>query len=61
MRVQTNLKSGSAVDAAWKFVVDTGENIVGFVKDAEYQAADLTNSVISAADSLWQGFAGLFR
>jgi hypothetical protein len=61
MKVSTGVKSGSAVDSAWQFVVDTGDNIVGFVKDAEVQATDLTQSVFTAADNLWQGFVGLFR
>ena len=61
MKVKTEIKSGSAVDAAWQLAVDTGDNIVGFVKDAEYQAQNLTNTAFEAVDTVWQGFAGLFR
>ena len=61
MKVNTDLKSGSAIDDAWQLVVDTGDNIVGFVKEAEYQAADLTQSAFDAADSVWQGIVGLFQ
>jgi hypothetical protein len=61
MKVNTELKSGSAVDAAWDLVVDTGDNLVGFVKDAEYQAQNLTHTAIETVDTVWQGVTGLFR
>ena len=61
MKVKTELKAGSAVDAVWQLAVDTGENVVGFVKDAEYQAQNLTASAFEAVDTVWQGFTGIFR
>jgi hypothetical protein len=61
MKVYTDLKSGSVVDDAWGLVTDTGDIVVGFVKEAEYQAADLTKTVVVTADSIWNGVTGLFR
>lgn len=61
MKVNTGLAAGSVVDDAWIFVVNTGDKVVGFVKEAENQATGLTNAVVDSADSIWQGFVGLFR
>ena len=61
MKVNTNLKSGSAIDSAWKLVVDSGDYAVGFLKEAEYQAVNLTQAVTGAANNIWQGVTGLFR
>ena len=61
MNVNTDLKSGNVVESAWQFAVDTSDNVVDYVKEAEYQAANLTHAVTDAAGSIWQGVVGLFQ
>lgn len=61
MRTHTDLKSGSLVDDAWNMATSTGQSVVDFVKQAENQASNLVDTTISSANTMVQGFLGLFR
>jgi hypothetical protein len=61
MRINTNIKSGSFVNDAWNIAVGTGQSAVDFVNQAENQASNLVDSTISSANTMIQGFVGLFR
>lgn len=60
MKVSTNLKSGNMTDLVLQTETALVDQASGFLSAAERQAAGITSTVASTANSLWQGFTGWF-
>jgi hypothetical protein len=53
MKVDTDLKSGAFIQDAARMVGDAANTVVTAVGNANQQAADLTNKIISKGTAVW--------
>jgi hypothetical protein len=53
MKVETDLKSGAFLQDAAKTVGDAANSAAGVVTNANQQAANLTNAMITKATAVW--------
>jgi hypothetical protein len=60
MKVETNLKAGGMLQDATYQAGNAVNQVSGFVSQANQQAENLTNSVVSTTKSLWNSVTGAF-